>query len=308
MGVEQNIYAERAEEVIKRIEDAKDYVRSVVSKDPSLASTCKLFKEHCANWAVLGECVHTANYMKKMCGPVCQACDEPSVDPEQERCPLDLEKTPNVWEPGDLNVFFTNIMTSEHYEQYDPKLLSAPTYLPGDSEETADYKINGPWLVVLENVISAEESFRLIELGAVEGLDENYDVGEGTFDGSYEKDINSGRTSSTAWCVNDCLADEVAQGVIQRITDLTEIPDENSEHLHLLKYAKGELYSEHHDYIKHQRTRHSGVRIMTVLLYLNDVETGGGTHFPKLVRVEEKRRSFPIASNTFVTLCCFIRT
>lgn len=132
--------------------------------------------------------------MKKMCGPVCQVCDEPSVkavDPEQERCPLDLEKTPNIWEPGDLDIFFTNIMTSEEYEQYDLKLLSVPSYLPGDSEERADYKIHGPWLVVLENVLSAEEAFHLIELGAVEGFDDNYDIGEESFDGSYEKAINS---------------------------------------------------------------------------------------------------------------------
>lgn len=92
--------------------------------------------------------------------------------------------------------------------------------------------------------------------------------------------------------MNDCYADEIAQGVVQRITELTKIPEENHEHLHLLKYAKGELNSEHHDYIKHQRNWHLGVRIMTVLLYLNDVESGGGTHFPKLVRVQATGKSF----------------
>ena len=46
----------------------------------------------------------------------------------------------------------------------------------------------------------------------------------------------------------------------------------------------------HNDYIFHQRERAEGVRILTVFLYLNDVEEGGGTDFPKLgITVEPKK-------------------
>jgi hypothetical protein len=38
----------------------------------------------------------------------------------------------------------------------------------------------------------------------------------------------------------------------------------------------------HHDYIEHDIERPQGVRILTVFLYLNDVEEGGGTNFPLL--------------------------
>jgi prolyl 4-hydroxylase len=38
----------------------------------------------------------------------------------------------------------------------------------------------------------------------------------------------------------------------------------------------------HHDYIAHNIDRQQGVRILTVFLYLNDVEAGGGTHFNRL--------------------------
>ena len=41
-------------------------------------------------------------------------------------------------------------------------------------------------------------------------------------------------------------------------------------------------YGQHHDYIEYQQDRQCGVRIITVFLYLNDVEAGGGTDFPLL--------------------------
>jgi prolyl 4-hydroxylase len=41
-------------------------------------------------------------------------------------------------------------------------------------------------------------------------------------------------------------------------------------------------YLAHHDYIESERDRQQGNRILTVYLYLNEVERGGGTNFPNL--------------------------
>lgn len=51
-----------------------------------------------------------------------------------------------------------------------------------------------------------------------------------------------------------------------------------------------QYYHEHHDYITHHRKRQQGPRVLTVFLYLNDVEGGGGTRFTNLeITVEPKR-------------------
>lgn len=51
-----------------------------------------------------------------------------------------------------------------------------------------------------------------------------------------------------------------------------------------------EFYHAHHDYIPFHRERAQGVRILTVFLYLNDVDAGGGTRFPALnVTIQPKR-------------------
>lgn len=50
----------------------------------------------------------------------------------------------------------------------------------------------------------------------------------------------------------------------------------------MLRYEENEYYQTHHDYIPHQLQRQSGVRILTLYMYLNDVEEGGGTEFTNL--------------------------
>lgn len=198
----------------------------------------------------------------------------------------------NVWKPGDVNEYFTNLTTLEKFQKYSPRAMARPDYLPGDTEETADYMVNAPWVVVLENFISQEEAERLIEMGKEEGYERSSDVGNLKYDGSHEHNINDGRTSYNSWCSGVCYNDTVVKGVIERITDLTNIPEENSEWLQMLKYEVGQEYRAHHDLIEHQVDRMDGVRIMTVYLYLNDLdeESGGGTRFTNLdLTVQPKR-------------------
>ena len=208
---------------------------------------------------------------------MCQTCEQVTVE---TRCPIDPE-APNAWGPGDLEQMFVNITTLPENQQYTPKILSRPAVVEGDDESTIDYKV-GPWIVVLENFVTDEECDRLIELGAIEGYERSSDVGKMRPDGTFEDNVNNGRTSLNAWCQHACYEDPMAKNVIDRISNVTGIPEQNSEYLQLLQYKVGQFYKTHHDYIEQQSTRQQGVRLLTVFLYLNDVEAGGGTDFPSL--------------------------
>jgi prolyl 4-hydroxylase len=161
-------------------------------------------------------------------------------------------------------------LTAEPYlSKYSVEILSSP--------ETGD-----PWVITMENVVSEVEAARLIELGGAEGYERSSDVGAMRPDGTFEHSFNDGRTSTNAWCTDDCWEDPVGQAVAKRLSNLTDIPDDHSENLQLLKYEVDQFYQVHHDYIPMHYTRQQGVRLLTAYLYLSDVEAGGGTNFDQL--------------------------
>lgn len=74
----------------------------------------------------------------------------------------------------------------------------------------------------------------------------------------------------------------------QRIAELVQWPLSHAEPLQILNYAIGGEYLPHFDYFEPAKAgepsplTHGGQRIATVVIYLNDVEAGGGTIFPRL--------------------------
>jgi len=189
---------------------------------------------------------------------------------------------------------FENIITNEEFtSQYEIIVWSRPDYAEGDDPESVNYII-GPWVLTIENFLSAEEAERFIEMGRNIGYERSTDVGEVYEDGSIERKTSTGRTSTNAWCLSEeCLNDPVTKAVFERMENLTGIPQANSEALQLLRYFENEFYNIHHDFIPLDKMRKQGPRILTIFLYLNDMpdeESGGGTNFPRLdLTVNPKR-------------------
>ncbi len=83
-------------------------------------------------------------------------------------------------------------------------------------------------------------------------------------------------------------ADPVVAAVEQRLARLSGLPEPNGEGLQILHYRVGGEYRPHFDYFDPAtpgcalQLEHGGQRLVTVVMYLNDVEGGGGTTFPEL--------------------------
>lgn len=74
--------------------------------------------------------------------------------------------------------------------------------------------------------------------------------------------------------------------VADRVASVVGIPKERYEAMQVLRYEPGQLYIPHPDYfdgdlLKSQQGR-GGQRIATIVMYLNNVSSGGETVFPKL--------------------------
>nr|XP_043633547.1 probable prolyl 4-hydroxylase 6 [Erigeron canadensis] len=86
------------------------------------------------------------------------------------------------------------------------------------------------------------------------------------------------------------VQDEVVAGIESRISVWTFLPVENGEAMQVLHYENGQKYLPHWDYFLDKTNQAlGGHRIVTVLMYLSNVEKGGETVFPH----SEMKRSQP---------------
>jgi prolyl 4-hydroxylase len=272
------------------IKETEDYMEQEVyantgadSKYKNVQKTCMIRHDSCAYWKTQGVCETNRKYMRQNCAPVCQVCEELDF---KFWCPID-ETTPMAFpNPGDLNAMFERIASEKDFEQYSPKVISMPksddAAADPASTSTPSTIQDGPWFIEFENFLTEEECKHLIELGAQIGYKTSVDTGVQKVDGSFDQIKSTWRTSATAWCSGNCLMDDIFQKVAKRVEAVTGIPQQNAENLQLLKYDVDEFYKYHHDCTPHHKERQMGPRVLTMFLYLNTVEAGGGTNFPDM--------------------------
>jgi len=297
-GVHQELPHENDEQYIQTkqaIDKSIEYMKKLWVQTPDnnrINYKCRNMHELCSFWSV-DECGHNdpnREYMHYQCAPACQTCH---LLDSQLRCPI-KEGNESVFKPGDLNTLMENIVDnadgSGDYLKYNPIALSRPKF-KRDGSVAPGVEKDGPWVVLLENFISDKEADALVAVGYKKGYDRSSDVGAENPDGTHEEDVSEGRTSENAWCdVDLCEKDPEIAPVVERIAAATGTSVNNSEHLQLLRYEPGQYYKQHHDYIEYQQELPCGVRMLTLFLYLNAVEEGGGTHFPLLdITVQPKK-------------------
>jgi len=94
------------------------------------------------------------------------------------------------------------------------------------------------------------------------------------------------RTNSVAWLTG--FGDAILEGLEDKICDIVSCRPENTEEFQVIHYEVSQEYRPHYDSYdmlnEHGRlnTVRGGNRLITVLLYLSDVDEGGGTSFPNL--------------------------
>ena len=117
-----------------------------------------------------------------------------------------------------------------------------------------------------------------------------------------DSDIIDGRSGSNCWL--RYTEDETVRCIGQRIADRVGIPLENAEAMQVIHYGPDQEYRSHYDAYdltseRGQRCcRYGGQRLVTALVYLNDVTQGGGTRFAKLdTEVKAKQGRMALFNN-----------
>jgi prolyl 4-hydroxylase len=180
-----------------------------------------------------------------------------------QRCPP-LENAVPALDPGALNKMFERIVAvapgnrtlteAERQElrdkemtEYSVVVLSRPSEEPVTDISSKNDKLP-PWIIVVDDFVSDEECDAMIQLGYEHEYKRSADVGALKFDGTHESVESRRRTSENAWCSehNGCRNETVPTRLHKRMSQVMEIPPENSEDFQILKYEKGQFYRTHH--------------------------------------------------------------
>ena len=99
--------------------------------------------------------------------------------------------------------------------------------------------------------------------------------------------VSNGRTGQNHWVLHN--TDNITKKIGEKIAEQVGIPLENAEAYQVIYYDKTQEYRQHYDgwlfdgsEKSRRNMKYGGQRMKTALVYLNDVEAGGGTKFTKL--------------------------
>jgi prolyl 4-hydroxylase len=216
-----------------------------------------------------GECAKNPGWMLMRCTKSCDTCDLVDAKTRCSRKKLNMTDEPAAG-PGYLSSMFDNMA-----DMYGADLTVVST---------------DPYIVTIDNYIDDATIAAILKTS--EGkYSRSTDAGSrDAKTGEVQKKVSSGRTSRNAWCRGGCHDHPLVQKLFQKFSATTGIVNENYEKMQVLHYEPGQYYHAHHDAGERQKKLICGMRILTVFLYLSDVEEGGHTAFPQLdISVQPKK-------------------
>jgi len=139
---------------------------------------------------------------------------------------------------------------------------------------------NDPNIYTVDNFLSPDECSHFINISKnklkrslVAGKDKGF--------------VSKGRSGENCWISH--THDHITKEIANKISSFVGYPLENAENFQIIHYTKSQEYRNHYDAWKFDGSDKSarcllrgGQRMITALVYLNDVISGGDTRFTKL--------------------------
>lgn len=127
-----------------------------------------------------------------------------------------------------------------------------------------------PPVMIIDDFLSHEECAELI---ALTESDRAFEVQSATF-----STLTAAARTSTTWYTRH----GAVPTFVGRAVELTGAHPDSLEEPQIVRYATGQRFSWHYDEVPRSLLANGGQRRATLLVYLNDVELGGGTAFRDL--------------------------
>lgn len=169
-----------------------------------------------------------------------------------------------------------------HYVYENPRIAFTGNFLHTDDRDVrVSFRLDRPVVVLLDNLLSAEECDELIRLSQAK-LTRSAIVDPTTG----KSEVIEARSSyGTYFSTNE---NDFISKLDNRIATVMNWPVENGEGIQILNYNVGGEYKPHFDYFPTDESgsaphlSRGGQRVSTLIMYLSDVEESGETIFPSI--------------------------
>lgn len=204
------------------------------------------------------------------CPVSCSSCDLRDSKVRCERSSLNISDT-RAFTQSSLDKMFSNLKSQLADKYGSVKVVST-----------------SPYVIIVDDFVTEDEGRDLV--GGITTWERSTDAGEMNEYGESGRTLTFGRTSSNAWCRGSCERQPTVINLADRISRYVNVPVRNFEAFQVLRYEVGQQYVLHHDFSQHQLEMSCGPRVISVLLYLSNVDEGGETMFPELgITVKPKK-------------------
>ena len=139
---------------------------------------------------------------------------------------------------------------------------------------------DSPKVYTIDNFLTDEECQHFINISKDK-------IKPALVSGDKEGFVSNGRTGQNHWVLHN--TDNITKRIGEKIAEQVGIPLENAEAYQVIYYDKTQEYRQHYDgwlfdgsEKSRRNMKYGGQRMKTALVYLNDLEAGGGTKFTKL--------------------------
>ncbi|RYH18249.1 hypothetical protein EON65_27460 [archaeon] len=162
---------------------------------------CRDRYDKCQKFAEQGECDKNPGWMIVSCPASCNACHLRDSKVRCNRKFLNISTEP-IYKPNDMHDMFSTIQERLGHK-YEIEVLSL-----------------SPYVVSFNNFISDDEANAI--LAAVqEDWERSTDSGKENEFGETGRTLSQGRTSSNAWCRQNCMDDPHVQNVLSKMEEVT---------------------------------------------------------------------------------------
>ena len=266
-GLWQSIPESNHDKVKKLVVEMGRYTHNLEKTGPG--TLCNNQFHECAQWIVEnGGCEANLEFMLAHCSLACKYCD---VIEQFHDC--------RTTRPVNTPISFVDVRAIQMHLSHDMGAENALRTFPEKLE-------SNEWIFVLEHSDlwkSSEDTLKELsravksESGPLRWRDASLE----SF-ADLPPDKRPTRSGRLATCDKLCQKKSPAfASLAASIADLLQVQPQFLQSLEFVHYKRGERFSAHHDFRIHDQWKHSGNRVLTVFVSIQNPEEGGNFGFPE---------------------------